>query len=236
MMISLPPLSKKRSLDRYSKVKIANSWREPINALTHLLALVLSLVGIALMFIKVIVENHVNVLTLISAIAFGTGLVSLYFASFRYHSKIGSEDQIRRLKKIDHAMIFVLIAGTYTPFSLLCLSGSQRVGMMIVVWSVAVIGIGLKIRWVFMPRWLGTGLYISLGWLAIFVIKPLYLALPQVGFFLLLTGGIMYTIGGLIYAFKKPCFSKNFGFHELFHIFVMLGSLCHFLCIFFYLL
>ncbi len=210
--------------------------REPINALTHFVALILSLLGILLMFVKVIWGNNVNVLTISSIIAFGAGLICLYTASFRYHSKIVSEDQIIRLKKMDHAMIFVLIAGTYTPFSLLCLTGSERIAMMMGVWSVAIVGIVLKVKWVFMPRWLGTGLYIFLGWFALFVIKPLYLALPRAGFFLLVGGGIMYTIGGLIYALKKPSFSNYFGFHELFHIFVILGSFFHFLCIFLYLL
>ncbi len=210
--------------------------REPINALTHLLALALSLVGIILMFAKLVITNNLNILTISSIIAFGAGLISLYLSSFLYHSKIGSKNEITHLKKLDHAMIFILIAGTYTPFSLLCLSGNQRLAMMIGVWSVAIIGIILKVKWVFMPRWLGTALYIFLGWFALFVIQPLYLALPRAGFFLLVGGGIMYTIGGVIYGLKKPNISKNFGFHELFHIFVILGSFCHFLCILVYLL
>lgn len=213
-----------------------NSLREPINALTHLVALILSILGVLLMFIKVIANDHVNLLTITSILAFGTGLICLYFSSFRYHSKIVAESEMIHLKKMDHAMIFVLIAGTYTPFSLLCLTGLARIAMMVGVWSVAIIGIVLKVKWVFMPRWLGTAFYIFLGWFALFVIKPLYLALPKGGFFLLLTGGVMYTIGGIIYALKKPNVSKHFGFHELFHIFVILGSFCHFLAIFLYLL
>ncbi len=210
--------------------------REPINALSHLGGLFLSLLGIGLMFAKIIITDHVNSLTITSIIAFGAGLICLYLSSFLYHGKIGPEEVIIGLKKIDHAMIFVLIAGSYTPFSLLCLSGNQRLAMMVGVWSVAIVGIILKVKWVFMPRWLGTGLYISLGWFALFVIKPLYLALARGGFALLLGGGLMYTVGGVIYALKKPSFSKDFSFHEFFHLFVILGSFCHFLCVFIYLL
>lgn len=210
--------------------------REPVNALSHLGGLILSLLAIVLMFAKIIISDHINILTVSSIIAFGAGLICLYLSSFLYHAKIGSEEDIIRFKKIDHAMIFVLIAGSYTPFSLLCLSGNQRLAMMVGVWLVAIMGMILKVKWVFMPRWLGTSLYVFLGWFALFVIKPFYLALPREGFFLLLAGGLMYTIGGVIYALKKPIFSKKFGFHELFHIFVILGSCCHFFCVLIYLL
>jgi len=210
--------------------------REPVNAITHLTGLILSVIGIILMLVMVTVRRDVNLQTVISIIAFGTGLCALYLASFRYHAKQAGKEEIVKLKKMDHAMIFILIAGTYTPFCLLCLSGSSRIAMMIAVWSVALIGIVLKVKWVFMPRWIGTALYIFLGWFALFVIKPLHQALPPKGFFLLVAGGVMYTVGGVIYALKKPNFSKSFGFHEFFHIFVILGSFCHFLCVLLYLL
>ena len=213
-----------------------NRFREPMNALTHLIGAVLSVFGIIAMVILIIAEDNVTPLTLISVLAFGVGLICLYGTSFTYHASQGNQEKILLLKKLDHAMIFILIAGTYTPFCLLCLTGTVRVAMMVAIWGVTLIGIILKVAWIHMPRWLGTGLYIFLGWFALFVLGPLYQALPLPGFMLLLGGGVMYTIGGVIYAIKKPNFGKNFGFHELFHIFVILGSLCHFICVFFFII
>ena len=213
-----------------------NQFREPMNALTHLIGAVLSVFGISAMLILIISEDNVTPLTLISVLAFGVGLICLYGTSFTYHASQGDQEKILHLKKLDHAMIFILIAGTYTPFCLLCLTGTMRVAMMVAIWGVALIGIILKVAWINMPRWLGTGLYIFLGWFALFVLGPLYQALPLPGFMLLVGGGVMYTIGGVIYAIKKPNFGKSFGFHELFHIFVILGSLCHFICVFFFIL
>ena len=141
-----------------------------------------------------------------------------------------------KLRKLDHAMIFILIAGSYTPFCLLSLQGAWKWSIIIIVWSLALIGIILKIVWMNMPRWVSTGFYIGMGWIALFALKPLYDSLPIGGFFFLLLGGAMYTIGGIIYGTKKPNFSPNFGFHEIFHIFVMLGSLCHYWAVFKYVL
>lgn len=213
-----------------------NQFREPMNASTHLIGAILSVFGIIAMLILIIAEDNVTPLTLISVLAFGVGLICLYGTSFTYHASQGSKETVLHLKKLDHAMIFILIAGTYTPFCLLCLTGTMRVVMMIAIWGVALIGIILKVAWINMPRWLGTGLYIFLGWFALFVLGPLYQALPLPGFMLLVGGGVMYTIGGVIYAIKKPNLGKNFGFHELFHIFVIFGSLCHFICVFFFIL
>ena len=213
-----------------------NQFREPMNALTHLIGAVLSVFGIIAMLVLIIAEDNVTPLTLVSVLAFGVGLICLYGTSFTYHAAQGDQQKILHLKKLDHAMIFILIAGTYTPFCLLCLTGTMRVAMMVAIWGVALIGIILKVAWINMPRWLGTGLYIFLGWFALFVLGPLYQALPLPGFILLLGGGVMYTIGGVIYAIKKPNFGEHFGFHELFHIFVILGSFCHFICVFFFII
>jgi hemolysin III len=211
-------------------------FRDPVNALTHLIGGILSVFAIFAMFWLIIAENNVTPLTVISVLAFGAGLICLYFTSFTYHASLGSEEKVLHLRKLDHAMVYILIAGTYTPFCLLCLTGTMRLVMMLAIWGVALIGIVLKVTWIDMPRWLGTTLYIFLGWFALFVLVPLYQALSLPGFLLLVGGGVIYTIGGVIYAIKKPNFSKNFGFHELFHIFVILGSLCHFICVFFFIL
>ncbi len=211
-------------------------FREPMNALTHLIGAVLSVIGTIAMIIQISVNGELTPLYILSVLAFGLGLIALYTASFVYHAVHGSEEKLMRLKKVDHSMIFVLIAGSYTPFCLLALSGKTSMMLLTAIWVTAVIGVVLMIFWIKMPRWLNTALYILMGWMAIFAVKPLYLALPVGGFCFLVLGGVMYTIGGVMYGMKKPNLSPRFGFHEVFHIFVMLGSLCHFYTVFRYLL
>lgn len=216
---------------------IKNNFREPINALTHLIGAVLSLLGLIAMLVLLKVTHQVHPATLCSVLAFGVGLIALYYTSFYYHAVLDrTKATLLRLKKTDHSMIFLLIAGSYTPFCLLCLSGTLRVTMMIAIWGIAILGVFMMIFWIDMPRWLNTTLYIALGWAAVFALKPLYLALPAGGFFLLVAGGVMYTIGGVMYGIKKPNLPHGFGFHEIFHIFVMLGSACHFAAVFCYIL
>lgn len=211
-------------------------FRDPMSAFTHLIGAVLSVIGTAAMYLLIASEHHVTLLSVVSVTAFGLGLVALYLASFTYHAAHGSEVKLTRLKKVDHSMIFVLIAGSYTPFCLLALSGVTRTALLSAIWIIAVIGVVLMIFWIDMPRWLNTGLYIFMGWLALFTLKPLYAALPPSGFFFLVLGGVMYTVGGVMYGLKKPNISPVFGFHEVFHVFVMLGSLCHYYTVFRYLL
>lgn len=211
-------------------------FREPMNALTHLIGAVLSVIGTIAMIIQISVNGELTPLYILSVLAFGLGLIALYTASFVYHAVHGSEEKLMRLKKVDHSMIFVLIAGSYTPFCLLALSGKTSMMLLTAIWVTAVIGVVLMIFWIKMSRWLNTALYILMGWMAIFAVKPLYLALPVGGFCFLVLGGVMYTIGGVMYGIKKPNLSPRFGFHEVFHIFVMLGSLCHFYTVFRYLL
>lgn len=204
-----------------------NYLREPVNALTHLSGAVLSLIGMIIM----LCVSHRKALTIFSIIVFGLSLIALYTTSSIYHLVFVKDAILQRLRKLDHAMIFVLIAGTYTPFCLLALDGYYKWGIIISVWTCSIIGIILKLFWMNMPRWVSTGFYIIVGWIAIFAFKPFYVSLSVGGFTLLLVGGIMYTIGGVIYGLKKPNFIKGFGFHEIFHIFVMLGSLCHYFSI-----
>lgn len=141
------------------------------------------------------------------------------------------------LRKIDHAMIFVLIAGTYAPFCLVALHGPFGWTFFAIIATFAVAGVIFKLVWFRCPRWLSTSLYLGMGWMAIFVIAPLYKSLQTGGIALLLIGGIFYTIGGIIYGAKpKSLKFKNWGFHEIFHIFILLGSLAHFISIYFYVL
>lgn len=210
--------------------------REPINALTHLIGAGLSFIGTILLLIQGSRVSSLTATVAISVIIFGVSLIALYTTSGIYHLVRAKDSVLLRLKKLDHAMIFVLIAGSYTPFCMLSLTGVWRISIITIVWSLALIGITLKVFWINMPRWLSTGFYIGMGWIALFALKPLYTSLSSGGFFFLVLGGIMYTIGGIIYGLKKPNISKTFGFHELFHIFVMLGSLCHYWAVFKYVL
>lgn len=212
------------------------TFREPVNAWTHLAGAALSIVGCILMFTRISAEGIANPLTIASAAMFSLGLISLYSTSGTYHAIYASEDKLMRWKKLDHSMIFLLIAGSYTPFCLLALDGTMRMAMMTAVWSVAIIGTLMMIFWIGMPRWLNTFLYIFLGWFAVFAIVPLHSSLPAGAFNLLLIGGVLYTIGGIIYGIKKPNISESFGFHELFHVFCLLGSAAHFAAVYCFLL
>ena len=205
--------------------------REPINAFTHLGGALLFLIATVILLVLGASTPFFTLSFIISVIIFGLSLVLLYTTSGIYHLIVAKETVILKLKKLDHSMIFILIAGSYTPFCLLSLSGAWKWSILSIVWLVAILGITSKILWINMPRWLSTLLYIGMGWIALFALKPLYDSLTTVSFLLLVLGGVMYTIGGVIYAIKKPNISKAFGFHELFHVFCILGSACHYISV-----
>lgn len=210
--------------------------REPINAYTHLIGAALSFIGTLGLLIYGGKGSPLTTTAIISIIIFGLSLMALYTASGIYHAVKANASVLLRLKKLDHSMIFILIAGSYTPFCLLTLTGAWQIGIITTIWALALIGITLKLFWINMPRWVSTSFYIGMGWVAILALNPLSKALSTGGLIWLALGGVMYTIGGIIYGLKKPNISKAFGFHELFHIFVMLGSACHYWCVFNYVL
>ncbi|MBD7916031.1 hemolysin III family protein [Clostridium sp. Sa3CUN1] len=211
-------------------------FREPINSLTHLVGAVLSLFALIAMLIKVIITNP-SAVAITSVVIFGISLILLYTVSATYHGVITSDKVIFRLRKLDHSMIFILIAGSYAPFCLIALGGSKGTIFFTTIASIAIAGILFRMLWFNCPRWLQTALYIGLGWAAIFMLKPLSQALSPISLALLVLGGILYTIGGILYGIKpKKLQIGKFGFHEIFHIFIILGSLCHFICVFIYLL
>lgn len=212
-------------------------FREPINGLTHLFGAILSLFALIIMIIKVSLLKDNFSLEFISVITFGISLILLYSASATYHLTIASDKVIAFLRRVDHSMIFLLIGGTYIPFCLLALDGSLRTALTIIIILLTIFGIVFKIFWFNCPRWLSTTMYIAMGWISIFVIYPLYTSISFFGVFWLILGGISYTIGGVIYAIKPKILEfKYLGFHEIFHIFILLGSLFHFISVFFYLL
>lgn len=165
-------------------------------------------------------------------------MIMLYTSSGLYHLFGKKAEEIDIFRKIDHAMIYILIAGTYTPLCLIALEGVLGISSFIVIWVLAAFGIStvfFKKFWSKMPRWGATGIYILMGWVSIFLIYPLSKSIPMDAILWIFGGGVFYTIGAIIYAMKKPNIVKGFGFHEIFHILVLLGTACHFWCIFKYL-
>lgn len=208
--------------------------REPINGLTHLSGAILSFVALLALVIKASLKTGSS-LAITAVTIFGISMILLYAASATYHMVIARDKVIAFLRRLDHSMIFILIAGTYTPFCLISLQGVTGWVLFGIIASAAVSGVIFKMVWFHCPRWLSTALYLIMGWMVIFVISPLAGSIASTGLILLVIGGLMYTIGGVIYA-TKPKFlqSKYMGFHEIFHIFIMLGSLAHFLSIYLY--
>jgi hemolysin III len=208
--------------------------REPINGLTHLAGALLSFVGLLAMVIKASMTTA-SPMTITAVIIFGISMMLLYSASATYHMVKAKDHVIAFLRRLDHSMIFILIAGTYTPFCFISLNGTTGNLLFSIIAAVALSGVVFKMVWFNCPRWISTALYIVMGWMIVFVFSPLAGSLNPTGLFLLILGGVFYTVGGVIYG-AKPKFlqSKYMGFHEIFHIFILLGSLSHFLCVFLY--
>ena len=209
--------------------------KDPGSAITHLIGMILAaIVSIPLIIKSFLSGDYVRI---ISLIIFTISMIGLYGASTAYHSFNISPTINKKLKKLDHAMIFVLIAGSYTPICTIVLGSTLGYGLLSVIWIIAILGIVFKMFWVTCPKWVSSVMYIAMGWLCVLAFVPIFHALPRAGFDWLLAGGIIYTIGGVIYALKVPLFDsrhKNFGSHEIFHIFVMLGSACHFVVMYFF--
>lgn len=207
--------------------------REPMSSFTHLIGVIFFAIATVCLIIKTLLEPHWSSEVLVGVVLFGVSLIALYVASTVYHFANGSVKKLMTLRKLDHAMIYVLIAGTYTPILLHYMVGSKSWLFVAAIWACALLGILIKLCWFSAPRWLQTVLYIAMGWAILFDISVLQ-AMEGAAVFLLAAGGISYTIGAVIYMLKKPNLTPLFGFHELFHIFVLLGSLFHFIMIFFY--
>jgi hemolysin III len=201
--------------------------REPVNGLTHLAGALLASVGLIVLLATAVRAGRVD--QIVAFGVFGFSLIALYTASTLYHLLPLSPLGVARLRRVDHMMIFVLIAGTYTPFCLLALDGAWQAGLLTLIWSLALCGILLKLLWMDAPRWLSVVLYLGMGWVALVAAPALFRAVPIGGMAWVLAGALAYTTGGLVYGFKRPNPVPGvFGFHELWHLFVMAGSACHF--------
>ena len=210
--------------------------REPGSALTHFIAMLLALCAAVPLLVRAAVHSGVKSLTAMTV--FMISMVLLYAASTIYHSVNCSGRVLRIFRKMDHMMIFVLIAGSYTPVCLTVLRGSIGMRLLAIVWGLAIVGMIFKLLWVTCPKWVSSVIYIGMGWVCILAMPQLLAGLSFGAFMWLLAGGLFYTVGGVIYAMKFPVFHNRFryfGCHELFHVFVMAGSLCHFIVMYVYL-
>lgn len=209
--------------------------KDPGSSITHFIGMLMALFSAVPLLIKAS-TNPDYIHTLCLAI-FIISMILLYAASATYHALDFSERSNRILRKIDHIMIFILIAGTYTPICVIALGGKVGYSLLALVWGIAIIGILIKAFWITCPKWFSSVLYIAMGWVCVLAFTRLLNTLSKGAFIWLLAGGIIYTIGGIIYALKLPIFNskhKNFGSHEIFHLFVMGGSICHFIMMYFF--
>jgi hemolysin III len=199
---------------------------EIFNSITHGIGTVVSIAGLILLVVFSCVYGSLS--HIISCTIFGFTLVLLYTASTLYHSF--RKPNLKYVFKIlDHSCIYVLIAGTYTPFMLVTIRGALGWGIFVLVWSLTAIGILFKVFFVHRFKIISTIAYILMGWIIIFAIKPLFQTLPGGGLVLLICGGLAYTLGTVFYAWKKLPFN-----HAIWHLFVLTGSVCHFLAVMFY--
>ena len=210
------------------------SIKDPGSAITHFIGMVLAALASSPLLILAAFHSDKN--AVLALAVFALSMILLYGASTVYHTFNISDKINRTLRKVDHMMIFILIAGSYTPVCMIPLKDSVGYPLLALVWGTAVIGMLIKAFWITCPKWFSSLIYISKGWLCVLAMAPLVKALPIAAFIWLLAGGIIYTVGGVIYALKLPFFNARhqyFGSHEIFHLFVMGGSLCHFVVMFY---
>lgn len=207
--------------------------KDPISGFSHLFGAICSIIGLVFLIIMAATQSSEKGWDIVSFTIFGTSLILLYTFSSLYHLLNVGQKASTILRKFDHIMIYILIASTYTPICLGPLRGGWGWSIFGVVWALAILGIILTAVWLKAPRWLTTTIYLIMGWTVLIAIYPMITIFHQLGQFSsliwLLLGGIFYTIGAIIYGLKWPNLkNKYFGFHEIFHIFVLVGSLFHY--------
>lgn len=202
--------------------------REPVNSLTHWIGAILALAGL----IALLVVGWGTPAKVVSLIIYGASLIFLFSASATYHMVRVKEKALEIFRKVDHSAIYFLIAGTYTPFCINAFTGFWKWGMLTIIWSLAAIGIGTKVFIIRVPRWLNAGIYIAMGWLVVGASGQLLAALPVWVITWLIIGGVVYTLGAIVYITKVFNFVPGvFGFHEVWHIFVLIAAAAHFVAV-----
>ena len=215
------------------QTQTSDSDRKPLlRGYFHLAAAVAAVVGlVALVLLADSAEAYVG------GVIFAVSLIALYLTSATYHTITWGRRMRAVLMRLDHSMIFVLIAGTYTPICLIAANAAWGIAILAVVWSVAIAGIAMKIAWPGAPRWLSVGLYIGAGWIGIVAGTQITEWFAVVPLILLAAGGVLYSIGGVIYAVRRPNpWPRVFGYHEVFHLLVIAGSVLHYSMIAIYLM
>ena len=208
--------------------------RDPLSSYTHFLGALAGAVGTLLLALRGWRQTS-GAAVVAGAMVFGVSLVALYAASSLYHYVLCGPGLLKRLRKLDHAMIYVLIAGSYTPFCIRYMAPRWLPLFLGVVWAAALAGILMKLFWLDAPRWLGTGLYLLLGW-SILPVLGEFQAMPAACLAVVAAGGVCYSLGAVIYLLKKPDLPGGWGFHELFHLFILAGSGCHFAAVYWFVL
>jgi hemolysin III len=202
--------------------------REPVNSLTHWGGAILAVAGLVIL----LVVGWGPPAKIASLIIYGVSLIFLFSASATYHMVRVKDKALEIFRKIDHAAIYFLIAGTYTPFCINAFTGFWKWGMLIIIWSLAIIGISAKVFIVHAPRWLNAGIYLVMGWLCVGASGQLLSTLSMWVLTWLIIGGVIYTLGAIVYITKIFNFVPGvFGFHEVWHIFVLLAAAAHFVAV-----
>jgi hemolysin III len=204
--------------------------REPFNGFSHLFGAVLSITGLIFLIKRALAHGTVSYL--VSFIIFGVSLILLYTASALYHLLQISERVTKALRYVDHMMIYILIAGSYTPICLISLEGTLGTVLLTIIWTLTAFGIIVTGFFLNAPRWLSSLIYGVMGWIVVITLPNLIPSLTLPGFAWLLAGGIFYTIGAVIYGIKRPNLPFKLGFHEIFHLFILAGSDCQYWAIF----
>ena len=204
---------------------------DPVSAFTHFLAFILCIIAFPPLLVKAAIHG-VDFIGLMSLSIYMMTMIMLYGASSAYHTFNTSTKTRKILKRLDHFMIYMMIAGSYTPMCTMVLGIPNGLFLLILVWSVTLIGLIQTIFFVDCKKWVSSLIYIAMGWLALLVVGKLISLMTLSAFIFLVLGGVFYTVGGIVYAFKFSLPGELFGAHELFHIFVMLGSLMHFIMMF----
>lgn len=207
--------------------------KEPFSAISHALGSVFAIIALILLIQESV--NPIKPWHIVSFSIFGSGMFLLYTASTLYHWLPVSANLENKLRNLDHAMIHVLIASTYTPVCLIPLRGIWGWSMFGIIWGLAIFGILLKVFWKSLPNWFSITFYIFMGWLSIIAIYPMIMTLQIGAMVWIFIGGFFYTVGAVIHGLNKPNpIPKIFGAHEIFHVFVILGSFSHFMCMYNY--
>ncbi|HMV29404.1 MAG TPA: hemolysin III family protein, partial [Anaerolineales bacterium] len=202
--------------------------REPVNSLTHWGGAVLALIGL----IALLIVGWSTPAKVISLVVYGISLIFMFSASATYHMVQVKDKALEIFRKIDHSAIYALIAGTYTPFCINAFEGFWKWGMLSIIWSLAVVGIVIKVFYIRAPRWLNAGIYVIMGWFSVSAAGQMLAALPAWVLTWLIIGGVIYTLGAIVYITKIFNFKPGvFGFHEVWHIFVLLAAAAHFVAV-----